>query len=127
MNKLKDILTGKRPISDVYQYLLGNYRYKMYYSTSYLLRGHIKEQIDKRIGWMDRECYFNGYCKLCGCDTIALQMASKSCDKPCYPTMMTRNQWKGFKRGNIYIDKHGKWVLTSEGRPELLVKSQVYK
>lgn len=43
---------------------------------------------------MDPECYVKGQCKMCGCTTTALQMANKSCPKPCYPKMMNRKQWK---------------------------------
>jgi len=46
---------------------------------------------------MDPECFEQGSCKMCGCDTTALQMADKACDKPCYPTMMTRDKWRVFK------------------------------
>jgi hypothetical protein len=45
---------------------------------------------------MDQECFFAGQCKMCGCQTTALQMASKACDKPCYPTMMDKKEWHRF-------------------------------
>jgi hypothetical protein len=46
---------------------------------------------------MDKECYENGSCKMCGCNTTALQMANKACPKPCYPKMISKKEWKEFK------------------------------
>jgi hypothetical protein len=46
---------------------------------------------------MDKECYENGSCKMCGCNTTALQMADKACPKPCYPKMMGKKEWEKFK------------------------------
>lgn len=40
---------------------------------------------------------YNGSCKICGCDTTALQMADKACPKPCYPPMMNRENWMMYK------------------------------
>jgi hypothetical protein len=70
-----------------------------------LMRQHIWEQIKWRIKIMDKQCYRQGSCKLCGCETTALQMANKSCDKPCYPPMMSRKLWRKFLQGdNIPIN-----------------------
>ena len=46
---------------------------------------------------MDKKCYNDGTCKLCGCITTALQMCNKPCDKPCYPVMMNKRLWNNFK------------------------------
>lgn len=94
-------------INDIFAYLLGNYREYFYYGGWWsrkfafiawlrkrMIRKHIKEQIAWRITVMDIDCYSNGSCKICGCDTPALQMANKACDKPCYPKMMNKEQWK---------------------------------
>lgn len=116
MNKLTQILTGKRSISDVWHYILGNYRYKLYYSTKEsirrLMRTHIREQIDFRIKMMDSQCYYDGSCKLCGCETTALQMANKSCDKPCYPRMINKVEWTDFngRRKTVLHDGNRVWV-----------------
>jgi len=82
-------------LKDVLAYLQGHLRYRLYYSRwfSWLLPGHIREQIGFRIGSMDRECYERGSCVLCGCATTALQMADKACDKPCYPWMVGWEKW----------------------------------
>ncbi len=91
----------KTKISDIFAYFQGYYRYHIYYSHSLvsriLIRTHILEQIQWRIAVMDTECFENGSCKLCGCDTTALQMADKACDKPCYPKMMNKKEWNKFK------------------------------
>jgi hypothetical protein len=34
---------------------------------------------------MDIDCYLDGSCKKCGCETTALQMANKACAGNCYP------------------------------------------
>ena len=49
---------------------------------------------------IDPECYEEGYCKMCGCNTTALQMANKPCNKPCYPKMMSKQDWGNFKKEN---------------------------
>lgn len=140
MKKINLILTGKLSLkNDVLQYMIGNYRYKLYYwivngisaridkgkySFNYiiglaLLRFHIYEQISWRIRVMDRECYTNGSCLMCGCSTTALQCANKSCDKPCYPEMMTKYHWKRFIAGKSIVDKHGIWNLDLQEIPHL--------
>ena len=87
-------------LNNIISYLVGNYRYKLYYSRfNWLLRKHIRKQIDFRIDYMDKECLDNGECKLCGCQTTALQMANKQCDKPCYPPMVGKKAWDRFIRG----------------------------
>lgn len=81
-----------------WQWLIGWYRYHLYYSKfSFLIRKHIREQITWRIEVMDRECYTSGQCKKCGCATTALQMANRACKKPCYPDMMSKKKWKYYK------------------------------
>lgn len=91
-------------LTNIIAYLQGNIRYYLYYSRfKFMIRKHIREQIDFRIKFMDKACYENGQCKLCGCATTALQMANKSCDKPCYPKMMPKSQWKNFYSGMLAV------------------------
>ena len=127
MNKLMEIIKGKRPLIDVVHYIVGNLRYKIYYSKyrKKLLRKHIEEQITWRIEVMDRDCFFDGSCKICGCETTALQMANKSCDKPCYPKMMNKTDWKMFKKGELVRDKHGEWIrYLITGKPLLFIDNK---
>lgn len=84
------------------------------------MRLHIHEQIDQRIKWMDRECYNEGSCKMCGCQTTHLQMSNKACDKPCYPSMMNKRQWKEFNNHSAYQDKNGVWLLNYHQQNKLL-------
>ena len=62
---------------------------------------------------MDIDCYNNGSCKMCGCKTTALQMANKACDKPCYPTMLSRKDWNRAKELGLAFDTttHTVWLL----------------
>ena len=115
---IKRIWTGQNPPIDIWHYLVGNYRYKLYYSKYIktplvappLMRQHIWEQINYRISVMDRECYMNGQCKICQCATTQLQMSSKRCEGVCYPTMMVKKQWERFKTGGTFTDINGVWV-----------------
>ena len=85
-------------INKIKAYFTGHIRYSIYYSRfQYLIRKHIKEQIDWRIIVMEQECYDQGSCQICGCTTTALQMANKSCDKPCYPPLMSKRDFEVFQ------------------------------
>ena len=53
---------------------------------------------------MDTKCYTAGECKLCGCETTALQMANKQCDKPCYPPMMSKGKWLVSPQRDMYAE-----------------------
>jgi len=88
----------KKNPKNIWAYIQGNIRYQLYYSRfQKLLPKHIREQYRYRLEMMDEECYMTGSCKLCGCQTTQLQMANKSCEKPCYPPMMNRKKWKQYK------------------------------
>lgn len=112
MNNMKKI-----NFKNVVAYIQGNFRYRLYYSAyfGWLMRTHIREQIDARIDSMDRICHSNGSCKMCGCMTTQLQMANKECDKPCYPAMMSRHIWMQMKAGFMLRFKNGTWTL-EDGR-----------
>ena len=89
---------AKPTFKNIIAYIQGNLRYRLFYSNfAFLIRPHIREQIEVRINSMDQECYNAGECKICGCQTTHLQMADKACDKPCYPSMMSKKQWNFFK------------------------------
>jgi hypothetical protein len=98
-------MKAKVNLINILSYLVGNYRYWLMGSEfQWLIRSHIYEQIQWRISVMDRNCYADGSCFICGCPTTKLQMAKRSCDKPCYPTMMNKKQWGTFKLGGIVFD-----------------------
>ena len=94
-------------------YLQGNLRYKLWYSKylKWIIRKHIREQIEFRIDFMKPDCYNNGVCLICQCTTTALQMANKACDAPCYPEMMVKRDWNIFKEGHVVFDNKGRWSL----------------
>lgn len=102
---------AKPTLKNIIAYIQGNLRYKLYYSKfAFLIRSHIKEQIDTRISSMDPQCYEEGQCKMCGCQTTALQMADKACSKPCYPRMLNKDEWDQMKKDfQIYDKTTGKW------------------
>lgn len=84
-------------LKNAWAYIQGNIRHALYYSNySFLLPKHILEQIMYRINKMDVRCYRQGSCIMCGCSTTALQMADKACDKPCYPNMMSKKEWREY-------------------------------
>lgn len=98
MRHWMNLLMMKYSLKEIIDYFRGNLRYELYYRISpYMLRSHIREQIAIRLVMMDRQCYNEGVCKICGCSTTRLQFANKTCDKPCYPPMMNIQEWKVFK------------------------------
>lgn len=92
----KKLLNFEYSFTDVFDYLRGNYRYRVYYSKHFkwLMRKHIREQIDYRINMMKPECYKSGSCVVCGCTTTHLQMANKQCEGSCYEPMLSKDHWK---------------------------------
>lgn len=120
MKNLLKIIRGEAKVMDIYHYLLGNYRYFLYYNKyvlpKVLIRDHIWEQIEFRIKNMDKKCFMDGQCKICECKTTALQMCNKACNKPCYPEMMSKRKWNLFKVGKlIYQDDGGVWYIDING------------
>lgn len=104
-------MKAKINIKNIYYYVQGNIRYKLYYSKlKCLIRKHILEQIQTRINSMDNQCYMEGQCKMCGCKTTHLQMCNKECDKPCYPAMLSKKDWNRFKDFGIYCSKEKKEI-----------------
>ena len=116
---MKVEVKSKPTPKNIWAFIQGNYRYKLFYSNfAFLIWPHIREQIDARIRSMDKQCYEEGQCKMCGCQTTALQMANKPCDKPCYPRMLSKTEWWLLKRtAGLFIDgvyweyKKGKFKL----------------
>lgn len=90
-------------LNNILYYIQGWFRYHIYYSKNFgfLLRKHIREQIDYRVAVMNRECYTSGSCVKCGCKTIALQMANKPCDGDCYISMQSKRMWNKIKTGKF--------------------------
>lgn len=90
-----------KKLIDIKNYIQGWSRYYLFYSKeifkidlSFMIRKHIREQIEVRINSMKDICYLKGQCYICGCATTALQMSNKSCGGNCYPPMMGVKQWE---------------------------------
>ena len=96
-------------LNKIISYLEGNYRYKIYYSKyfGWLMRDHIRDQINIRIHSMKYECYRSGQCTECGCRTTALQMANIPCKGECYPPMMSKVEWNIFIADVRLNEEHG--------------------
>lgn len=104
---LKLLLQSKHPLRDIRAFFVGNLRYNLYYSINWkwLIRKHIKQQIDYRIKVMNPLCYTSGACIKCGCQTTHLQMANRTCDGMEYPPIVSRKQWILFCVGDISISE----------------------
>lgn len=97
-NKIMKILRNEAPLIDIFYYIQGHLRFKLYYSKfKWLIRRHIREQIAFRIRVMDPICFSQGSCRICGCETTMLQMANKPCEGYCYPEMFTKEKWNRVK------------------------------
>ena len=106
-NHLINFFKGNVSLKDIWYYIQGNYRHKLFYSRfKFLIRKYIREQIALRILVMNEECYNNGECIRCGCATTALQMCNKMCKGECYPAMMNKDQWEYFTKAKfIHLGK----------------------
>lgn len=84
-------------IVDAVNYIVGNIRYKVYYSKfKFLIPRHVRDQIHFRISIMSPECKEGGSCKICGCTVTALQMTEGPCPGGYYPKLMGRFRWRKF-------------------------------
>lgn len=110
---------------DVYYYIQGNLRYRLYYSKfAFLIRKHIREQIEYRINSMDKECYERGECHMCGCATTQLQMSNKSCKKYCYPSILSKKKWEALKdkkNTHIFIADEKLWAIDNSKKQFKLI------
>ena len=97
LNKLNRASKTRSKFRTIIDYLVGNFRYLLYYSeykfVRKLMRTSIREQISLRILLMNEECYNTGNCIHCGCSTTALQMCNSKCEGDCYPKMMDSIDW----------------------------------
>ena len=125
---LRKLLNSRNPVSQARDFFEGTYRHNLYYSEypifRKLMRKHIKEQIEYRVRMMSADCYNNGQCTECGCETIALQMADRSCDGHCYPPMMTKRKWKKYLNHDLVFAKGGYWrASTADNSPQYYIET----
>lgn len=113
---------AKINLKNVWAFLQGNLRYKLYYSPfRELIPKHILEQIEVRFTSMRSSCLFEGACTECGCKTTELQMANKSCDGLCYPKIVNKKVWEKFKTckfvkvdGIVWRVRRGKFKILTK-------------
>lgn len=98
-------MAAKATLKNIFAYIQGNIRYKLFYSKFYwLIPSHIISQIEIRIKSMNKTCYSQGSCIMCGCKTTALQMSNKACDNPCYPRMLNKYEFRLIKEIPMEVD-----------------------
>lgn len=123
-------MSAKVNLKNIRAYITGNYRFMIYYSKNfyYLMRKHIREQIDWRMIVMRKECFNTGSCEECGCEVPALQMANKTCDGMCYPEMMDKKTWEEFKGTLVYYERSTDttWVKDKDNRDLRHYKTKDY-
>ena len=110
---------AKVTIKNIVAYCQGNIRYHLYYSKNlgWLMRNHVREQIDYRINSMNSMCYANGSCIECGCQTPHLQMSNKACEGNCYPRMYDSYFWKGYVDfDHDYIKEYNNFKLDKKNK-----------
>lgn len=114
-------------LSNVLAYIQGHIREWLFYSKRWnrLLPLHVYEQINYRIFIMNKTCYENGECVLCGCATPALQMANKTCKGACYPIMMNKKDWNIYKRE--YNIQFNYWNISKPREFELRISTKKIK
>jgi len=98
-------MESEHPLKDLKSFFQGNLRYQLYYSQDKfphsLMRPHIRKQIQLRIHNMNPQCFKEGQCIHCGCETTALQMATRPCEGLEYPPLIPSKQsWVNFLHGN---------------------------
>lgn len=107
----KKLITGKYSVAEVVDFFRAELRYFIYYKyydLDWLMQDHIREQIDFRIDiMMDRKCYNDGQCKVCGCTTPDLQFTNASCKGHCYPCIVDKKTWKQFKDAGVIKERYG--------------------
>lgn len=124
-------------VEDTKECLLAWWRYTLYYSWwDGFLSKTIRDQFKWRMNIMEKACYENGSCQRCGCTTGPLQMADKSCDKPCYTPFMDKEKWDLFISGEeiVFIKnkiftrwKYKRRVLENVLKGETMFQHNIFK
>lgn len=124
LNSLIQMIKGERSPTDVWYFIQGHIREMLYFSRyDFLIRKHIREQIDVRINTIREmgergitSCLKNEQCDICGCYTYALIMSNKSCEGSCYPSgFFSKEDWKHMKElEELFRDQGGMFVYDGE-------------
>ena len=102
---LGSYIKSNHKTQDALNYFWSYYRYYIYYSNHFgwLMRKHIRQQVDFRIAVMNQTCYNQGSCIHCGCATTALQMSNRVCHGEEYPPMLKKEEWLLFRKGKTKV------------------------
>lgn len=85
----------KEYCKNVINYIIGNYRFFIYkIGFTFLIRKHIKEQIEVREALANPACMENKACLKCGCTLPNLLYADKKCGGDCYTALTSKKEWK---------------------------------
>jgi hypothetical protein len=78
----KNIMVLKKNPKIFLYYIIGNYRYQVYYSKNFkwLLRKSVKYNLGTLTHFINKECFNNASCKDCGCDVPQQNFGGKPCD-----------------------------------------------
>lgn len=103
--KIKVIKPAKITLSNIKAVIQSWMRKKRRKLGGFDLPDHMYEQIIWRrtqVISISPICWEIGYCKVCGCDILGKTMEDRACEaeSPCYPAMMTEENWKKFKQLN---------------------------
>src|SRR6185295_3295826 len=77
-----------------------------WFRSLFPVRKHIREQIIWRRTEVIKKsptCWLAGNCVQCGCEMVGKTTADMECENEpfCYPAMMTKKQWKQYKKLNF--------------------------
>jgi hypothetical protein len=88
-------------------YIQGNFRRIL--SNFGSLPKHIEEQAEWRLKQVEKkspQCLTEKGCVHCGCEIISKAFEKRGCssENPCYPEMMSEQEWAFYKLNNLYVD-----------------------
>lgn len=113
---------------NVWYFIQGNIRYRLYYSFPFLFSPRFKSMIEERYKLANPECMATGECIACGCDMPNLLFANKQCKAKCYPSFREQRNMRKIKdfgipfimtdKGNVFFKtfsqgKYWVWVCTT--------------
>ena len=88
------LVTGKIKRNDIWCWCSGYYRWAVATTLPFLIRKHIREQLEWRFKKVNPVCKEQGSCLGCGCVYPQVVYCSKGCVLECYPKMLSRYEWE---------------------------------
>ena len=110
--KVNVLKPAKLTFRNMFAVIQSIWRKKLRNIGGFDLPDHIYEQIIwRRTRVMERSplCWRRGACQVCGCDILGKTMEDRACSisehpdllerrEPCYPEMMSKENWAAYKR-----------------------------